>query len=79
MSEYKVSLDFTAMGKEYLSQADAIGGKVSQLKREYKRTGSELVRVQMENWKEIEADLRHQGLDFIRRGERRGKQDKEVF
>ena len=71
MSEYKAPLDFTAMGREYLAQADAIGEKVAQLKREYKRTDSELVRVQMENWREIEADLRHQGLDFLQRGERR--------
>ena len=79
MSEYKAPLDFTAMGREYLSQADAIGEKVAQLKREYKRTHNDFVRAQMENWMEIEADLRHQGLDFLRRGERRRKQDKEVF
>lgn len=71
MNEVYAPIDYAAMGKEYLAQADAIGEKVAQLKREYKRTGSELVRVQMENWKEIEADLRHQGLDFLRRGEHR--------
>ena len=33
-----------------------------------------MARVAIENWKEIEASLRHQGLDFLRRGERRKNQ-----
>lgn len=78
MNEVYAPIDYAAMGKEYLSQADTIGEKVAQLKREYKRSGSELVRVQMENWKEIEADLRHQGLDFLRRGERRKCEKGEI-
>ena len=77
MNEVCAPIDYAAMGKEYLAQADAIGEKVAQLKREYKRSGSELIRVQMENWREIEADLRHQGLDFLRRGERRKREKGE--
>ncbi len=79
MSEHVGSFDFTAMGKDYLSQADVIAEKIAQLKHEYKHTGKHALRVQMNNWKEIEADLRHQGLDFLRRGERRQKQGKEAF
>ncbi len=75
MNEHVGPLDFTAMGKDYLARAEAIGEKVSQLRREYKRTGNFSLRVQMDNWKEIEADLRHQGLDFLRRAERRGEQE----
>ncbi len=79
MNEHIGPLDFTAMGKDYLTQADVIAEKIAQLKREYKHTGKHALRVQMDNWKEIEADLRRQGLDFLRRGERRRKQDKEAF
>ena len=71
-------LDFTAMGREYLAQADTIGGKVAQLRREYRETRDQMVKGQMENWKEIEADLRRQGLELIRRGERR-KNQREVL
>ena len=66
--------DFTAMGREYLAHADTIGGKVAQLRREYRESHDKMLKEQMENWKEIEASLRHQGLDFLRRGERRKNQ-----
>ena len=74
MNENRTPFDFTAMGKEYLARADSIGEIVARLKREYKRTGDSLVKVQMDNWKEIEKDLRQQAIDFLRRGERRKKQ-----
>ena len=67
-------LDFTTMGREYLAQADTIGGKVAQLRREYRESHDRMLKEQMENWREIEASLRHQGLDFLRRGERRKNQ-----
>ena len=67
-------LDFTAMGREYLAHADTIGGKVAQLRREYRESHDKMLKEQMENWREIEASLRHQGLDFLRRGERRKNQ-----
>ncbi len=56
------------------AQADTIGGKVAQLRREYRESHDKMLKEQMENWKEIEASLRHQGLDFLRRGERRKNQ-----
>ena len=78
MNEYRAPMDYAAMGREYLAQADTIGGKVAQLRLEYKRTRDQMVKGQMENWKEIEADLRRQGLELIRRGERR-KNQREVL
>ena len=74
MNEHIGPLDFTAMGKDYLARADVIGEKIAQLKREYKRTRNYSLKVQMDNWKEIETDLRRQGLDLLRRGERRDRQ-----
>ena len=74
MNRHIGPLDFTAMGREYLAQADTIGGKVAQLRREYRESHDRMLKEQMENWREIEASLRHQGLDFLRRGERRKNQ-----
>ena len=69
------SLDFTAMGREYLAHADTIGGKVAQLRREYRESHDKMLKEQMENWKEIEASLRHQGLDLLLRDERRRQKE----
>ena len=79
MNEHIGPVTLAAMGREYLAQADIVGGKVAQLRREYRKSHDRMLKEQMENWKEIEAGLRSQGLDLLRRDERRRKQSKEVF
>ena len=51
-------LDFTAMGREYLAHADTIGGKVAQLRREYRESHDRMLKEQIENWKEIEETIK---------------------
>lgn len=70
MKQIFTPMDGIRLGREYIAEADAIGKKVAQLRREYRRTRNIMVKMQMENWREIETDLRCQGLELLRRGER---------
>ncbi|MEY8573776.1 hypothetical protein AALD01_05120 [Oscillospiraceae bacterium 21-37] len=77
MNEHIGPVNLAAMGREYLAQADIMGEKVAQLRRKYRQTHDKMLLEQIDNWKEIEDDLRHQGLELLRRDERRRKQNKE--
>ena len=51
MNEYRAPMDYAAMGREYLAQADTIGGKVAQLRQEYRESHDKMLKEQMLPWK----------------------------
>lgn len=44
MNEHIGPVNLAAMGREYLAQADIVGGKVAQLRREYRKSHDRMLK-----------------------------------
>ena len=75
--EVRSNYDYAAAAKEYFAEAERIGRRIKELRQEYRRTGSYLLKGHISNLRDVQRELEKTALLMAQRAEWRAQEKEE--